>query len=107
MSPRESTPRTMLALLRQGGLRSRRRRLAIASLSCGGLVLVFFVHKLRFFNAAGQRLNARLLEAILFRPAIWPAIRREYLDLNRRSARRRPLRAHHIIEAPDAPRPRL
>src|SRR4029077_20030693 len=50
---RESAARARMALLRRGGLSFQRRRLATASPSCGGLVFVFFVHKLRLFAAVG------------------------------------------------------
>src|SRR5262249_42275754 len=104
---RESTARAMMALLRQSGLGFQRRRLATASPSCGGLFFVFFVHRLRLFAAVGgQRPNKSDISSKFFRPATWPAIRRECLDLNRRFARRRPLRVHHTSGAPDAPRSR-
>src|SRR2546427_6868657 len=71
------------------------------------LVFVFFVHKLQRPIARRGKRTARSSAKgnYFFRLATWPASRREYLDLSRRSAHRRRLRGHHTSAAPAGPRP--
>src|SRR5205823_15037275 len=95
--PASATPTGPTLLGRRGRLGSFQRR----------LVRVFFVHKIAGADCPPRRTHCQVSAKgnYFFKLATWPAFRPEYLDLSRRSARRRRPRGHHTNAAPAGPRP--